>query len=721
MAKSAKTQVPNKDFGFSNPLFEYLNDSTQRSILLLDTLRRRGNQYLETESRTRPDVLVFEHELLLDGSQLAEPVNYSLYHIQPPKGTKIDPRKRPFVVIDPRAGHGPGIGGFKADSEIGVALAEGHPCYFIGFAVQPEPGQTIDKIIRAQARFLREVISRHPKTEKPVLIGNCQAGWSTMMLAALNPDLCGPIIAAGSPLSYWAGVRGENPMRYTGGMLGGSWLTALFSDLGNGRFDGAWLVQNFENLNPANTLWNKQYNLYAKIDSEAERYLEFERWWDAHVFLNAEEIQYIVDKLFIGNQLSTADIVTDDKKRIDLRNIKSPIICFCSRGDNITPPQQALGWILDLYDSVDDIRDSGQTIIYAIHDHIGHLGIFVSAGVATREHSEFASNIDLIDCMPPGLYEAVIEKTPNNAAHPELVHGDYITRLEKRTLDDIRALGGNNPNEERCFAAVAQLSQTTLGLYRTLLQPAVRMLGQETLAKNLHRCHPLHLSYEIFSDRNPLLAPLPALAEKVQENRAPAAASNPFAVAQEIFSDWMTFTLNNYRECRDLATEQFFFSFYGNPLVQALLGMKASDEPPRPHPGLDPAHLTLLEQKKAELKARMNQGGRRAALLRLLLYVNLDEKIATDERQYAMLQQIRKEHDDKLSLAEFKKQLREQFYMLKIDEKRALATITELLADEPASIRAEILDIISRISNADGTPNPAVKQRLRQISKLLAS
>jgi hypothetical protein len=46
-------------------------------------------------------------------------------------------------------------------------------------------------------------------------------------------------------------------MRYTGGLLGGSWLTALMGDLGNGKFDGAWLVANFENLNPANTFWTK--------------------------------------------------------------------------------------------------------------------------------------------------------------------------------------------------------------------------------------------------------------------------------------------------------------------------------------------------------------------------------------------------------------------------------------------------------------------------------
>ena len=51
-------------------------------------------------------------------------------------------------------------------------------------------------------------------------------------------------------------------------------------------------------------------------------------------------------------------------------------LCFC-RGDNITPPQQALDWILDLYDNVDEIVANGQTIIYSLHQSIGHLGVTV--------------------------------------------------------------------------------------------------------------------------------------------------------------------------------------------------------------------------------------------------------------------------------------------------------------------------------------------------------
>src|SRR3954463_145631 len=480
---------------------EYMVDAGQRTVLFLDVMRRRGDQYREHAARTAPHVLQYAAELIIDGRKLDEPVNYALVRIIPPKGVEIDPARRPFIVIDPRAGHGPGIGGFKADSEIGVAVKAGRPGYFVGFLPAPMSGQTIEDIARAEGVFLEKVIALHPDADgKPCVIGNCQAGWAIMILAAMRPELFGPIIVAGSPLSYWAGVRGQNPMRYSGGLLGGSWLTALTSDLGHGKFDGAWLVQNFEGQNPANTLWSKQYNLYSKVDTEAPRYLGFERWWGGHVNLNAEEIQFIVDELFVGNKLAAGQIKTSDGRQIDLRNIRSPIVVFCSKGDNVTPPQQALGWIRDLYESVDEIRSYGQTIVYTVHESIGHLGIFVSSGVARKEHGEFSSNIDLIDTLPPGLYEAIFEEKSANLANPDLAGGEWVMRCEARTLDDLRAMGGNDAADARRFAAAARLSEINLSLYRTFLQPSVRALVSTPFADSMRRLHSLRLQYELLAD-----------------------------------------------------------------------------------------------------------------------------------------------------------------------------------------------------------------------------
>ena len=702
-------------FGIFAPAMEYMVDAAQRSVLFWDVMRQRGNQYRQHLAEAVPHVLDYEVELILSGKTLDRPVNYGLVRVIPPQGVEIDPMRRPFVIVDPRAGHGPGIGGFKADSEIGVAFKAGHPCYFIGFLPDPMPGQTIEDIARAEAVFLERVIALHPDADgKPCVIGNCQAGWAIMMLAAVRPELFGPIINAGSTLSYWAGVRGKNPMRYSGGLLGGSWLTAFTSDLGNGKFDGAWLVQNFENQNPANTLWTKQYNLYSKIDTEAPRYLGFERWWGGHVNLNAEEIQFIVDELFIGNNLAAGRIQTSNGTAIDLRNIRSPIVVFCSKGDNITPPQQALGWILDLYENVDDIRSYGQTIVYTVHPTVGHLGIFVSGGVAKKEHGGFSSNIDLIDTLPPGLYEAVFENKTEETVNPDLATGKWVMRCEERSLDDIRALGGNDAADERRFATAARVSETNLALYRTFAQPLVRTLVNSPLAQWMQQLHPLRLQYEVFSNANPIMAPVANMAEQVRENRRPVAADNPFVEMQEILSRNIVAGLDAWRDMTEALAERTFLAVYGSPVLQAAVGIDSAGTRSLRQASKHPLHKELLQKRIAELKSHIPAGGLREAVIRGLLYVGL-ARGAVDERGFEALRRIRRTHGD-MPLPAFKALVREQFYMLLIDTEAALAAIPSML---PADVetRRKAFDLIRQIMTAQGELSIEDKERMQRVAR----
>jgi len=679
-------------------------------------LRERGNQYREHMAENAPHVLDYKVELVVDGRKLERPVNYALVRVIPPDGVDINPKLRPFVVVDPRAGHGPGIGGFKADSEIGVAFRAGHPCYFVGFLPEPVPGQTIGDIASAEAIFIEKVITAHPEASgKPCVIGNCQAGWAVMMLAALRPELFGPIIVAGSPLSYWAGVHGKNPMRYSGGLLGGSWLTALTSDLGNGKFDGAWLVQNFENQNPANTLWAKQYNLYSKIDTEAPRYLGFEKWWGGHVNLNAEEIQFIVDELFVGNNLAAGRIQTPDGTTIDLRNIRSPIVVFCSKGDNITPPQQALGWILDLYDNVDDIRSYGQTIVYTIHESVGHLGIFVSGGVAKKEHGEFSSNIDLIDTLPPGLYEAVFEDKGENTTNPDLASGNWVMRCEARTLDDIRALGGNDVADDRRFAAAARVSEMNLSLYRTFMQPIVRAMVPAPVADWIRQLHPLRLQYEVFSDQNPFMAPVAGLAEQVRANRKNVDKDNPFLVAQENMSKRIEGALDSWREASEAWAERMFLGIYGSPTLQAAVGLDPSGTQRLRKASKNPLHRDLLQKRIAELKALIATGGLRAAVVRSLIYVGMN-RAAVDERGFELARRIRETHGD-MPIAEFKDLVREQFNILLIDQKAALEAIPSLLPPDLES-REKAYELIQQVLRARGDLSAEDSDRMKEIARL---
>jgi hypothetical protein len=698
--------------------WDYWVDAWQRTILFWDVLRQRGNTFLDHEEKGKPPLLIFKHEMVVDGRTLDRPVNYFLVRVVPPAEMPVDRRKRPFVVFDPRAGHGPGIGGFKLDSEIGVAMRAGHPCYFVGFRADPEPGQTLEDVGRAEGHFLQKVADLHPEADgRPCIVGNCQAGWAVMMLSAVKPELVGPILLAGAPLSYWSGKGTQNPMRYSGGLLGGSWLASLASDLGNGKFDGAHIVANFENLNPANTLWTKQYNLYSRIDTEAPRYLEFERWWGGFFLMNEEEMRFIVDNLFVGNKLAAGGIVTSAGHRVDLRNIKSPIVVFASWGDNITPPQQALNWILDCYATDREIVAREQTIVYLLHHDIGHLGIFVSGKVAQREHSEIVQGLDLIEMLPPGLWEMVIEDKKPDAPGSELIPGRYVARFERRKLSDIRALEDTR-EDERLFSVVARASEINEGLYRTFVSPLVKPWVSETMAEAGRRLHPSRLQHYLWSDRNPWMRSVAQLAEQVRAQRRPVAADNPFVTLERQTSEHIQRALDGYRDTRDRTLELTFNTIYGSPWVQTALGL------PDGGPGVrvrDDLYEGLVAQKIVALRSRLAEGGPREAAVRILMYAGADDP-RVDTRGFKMLERVREDNDDlfgeeRLPLAERRALFRDQFFMLLLDEEQALKALPKLLPTQAE--RHGVMESVRKILSAKGDLSPARKDRLARVESIL--
>ncbi|RQS31058.1 DUF3141 domain-containing protein [Burkholderia sp. Bp8992] len=547
--------------------WHYAVDAVQRSLLFWDTLRERGTQYVERTARGLKPVLHFDYEVVLDGRQFAQPVNYALVHIQPPDGVIVDAAKRPYLIIDPRAGHGPGIGGFKDDSQVGVALRAGHPVYFVVFFQEPEPGQTLLDVCAAEQAFVRKVRELHPDSLKPAIVGNCQGGWAAMMLASSSADDTGPIVINGAPMSYWSGAwsegPGDNPMRYAGGLLGGTWLASLASDLGNGKFDGAYLVQNFENLNPANTLWDKYYHVYDNIDTEPPRFLEFERWWGGYYLMNREEIEWITRNLFIGNKLWSGEVRDGTGKAFDLREIRSPIILFASMGDNITPPQQAFNWVADIYGSTEEIKLRGQVIIGLMEEDVGHLGIFVSGKVAKKEHAQIVSVLDAVETLPPGLYAMSIEEV--KGADGKVAYD--VTFAEHRLEEIAQHFNRFGRKDEQAFEAVAELSEFTQRAYELFLQPFVQQASNETTARLLRDFHPLRFQRWAFSDLNPWLGWLKPAADTVKAQRQPADDIEPWRKLERRGSDIVSASLDFFRAIRDASTESLFFSLYTQPFM----------------------------------------------------------------------------------------------------------------------------------------------------------
>jgi hypothetical protein len=493
------------------------------------------------------------------------------------------------------------------------------------------------------------------------------------------------MVINGSPMSYWSGSwqggEGENPMRYSGGLLGGSWPALLASDLGNGIFDGAHLVVNFENLNPANTLWSKYRHLFANVDTEPPRFLEFERWWGGYSLMNESEIRWIVDNLFVGNRLARGEIKGAPHRFIDLKSVRSPIVVFSSAGDNITPPQQALNWIADVYSSTEEIKANGQVIVGLFHKDVGHLGIFVSGRVAKKEHAQIVEVLKYIESLRPGLYVMEITEVENESGQT-----GYEVTVEERRLENLRQLNKLDRKDEKPFEVVAEISTIGEKLYSLFVRPFLRPLVNETAAELGRTFHPLRWQHWALSDVNPWLWPLPALTSTVKSNRQTAPPENPYRRLEQTASDCIVAALDLYRDLRDATCEALFFQIYGTASILRSVDEVAADGAPAP---TDPRELPIVQEALAAIGtggypeamaligALIGRGAGRLPLRRLEL---VDRFVRSDE----LLSQ--------LSADQVRRIKAEQAVVAELEPERGLQSLTKLLAD-PANLR-RALDVL---------------------------
>ena len=556
----AEVQQPAENLPSGTPL-DYVIDSFQRTILFWDAIRKRANNYLEYEAAGMPPVLNFEYELLLDARTFEQPCNYALVKIAAYGNSHIndhlDESKPPVIIIDPRAGQSPGIGGFKQASEVGIALHQGHTVYFVIFYPKPEPHQTIGDVLLALRRFVEYVGKLHAG-KPPIMYGNCQAGWMLALLSADCKGLAGPAILCGAPLSYWAGKQGKNMMQLQGGLCGGVWLNRFLGDLGAGEFDGAWLVQNFENIHPSNTIWSKYYDLYAKIDTEEERFLSFERWWSGFYRFSTEEIVATVAQLFIGNEIENGKLEIDPGCHVNLRNIQNPLIIFASEGDDITPPYEALAWIAAVYKSTETLKADGHRIAYMIDPKIGHLGIFVSAEVACHEHTVILGNIDRLNNLKPGLYEMKILNTVRDASTVNPLHE---VRFEERTIENIAS-----HYSHKSFKRVQQVSQSNDTLYSAFVSPWVQMLSNPFSAAIMRSMHPMRTTRYMWSEwLNPAMWAISMMAPTVRKHRLKAAPNGLFSMMESMANECITTGLDEAHKAQDDIAEKIFSQVYSHP------------------------------------------------------------------------------------------------------------------------------------------------------------
>jgi len=311
-----------------------------------------------------------------------------------------------------------------------------------------------------------------------------------------------------------------------------------------------------------------------------------------------------------------------------------------------------------------------------------------------------------------------LEPKDEAITNPELVTGQWLMRCEARTLDDIRALGGNNLDDDRGFAAAARLSEINLALYRALAQPLVRAWSAPATAEAMQRLRPLRLQYEAFGPGNPWMAWVAEAANSVRDARQPASSDNFFVKLQEQASQQIVQGLEAWRNAAERLSEQTFYAVYGARTLQAALGINTTSTSSPRKAAKSLPHAALVESHIADLRGRMTHGGVTEALARSLIYVRAASGTA-DERGLAAIRRIRQLDPGarQRTLADFKALIREQFFLLLIDEDAALETIVGLLPEDIEE-RAAAFEKLLEVLEARGQLIDAEAERLERVRSL---
>jgi hypothetical protein len=184
---------------------------------------------------------------------------------------------------------------------------------------------------------------------------------------------------------------------------------------------------------------------------------------------------------------------------------------------------------------------------------------------------------------------------------------------------------------------------------------------------------------------------------------------------QEQVSRQIVAALDGWRQFNESFAEKIFLSIYGSPTLQAAVGIPAAAPRTLRKATKSLVHKELLQRRIFEIKSQVSMGGAREAIIRSILYAGLDRR-SIDERGFETARRIRQTYGE-MSLSDFKKVVREQFYILLVDERAALDAIPTMLpADREVRIKA--FNIVQQVLSARGEFSGDDQGRLKEVSRL---
>jgi polyhydroxyalkanoate depolymerase len=241
----------------------------------------------------------------------------------------------PTLVDAPHAGHTAVI----ADYHKGQSLVETLLVNGIGHVALTDWRPATDDMKDLEVdNYLAEVIVAIDDLGGRVnLVGLCQGGWVSAMVASRFPEKVNSLVLAGSPIDTDAG---DGPIKRMVHKAPMSFYEELVT-LGGGLMKGSFMLQGWKSMHPEQHYYQEQIDLYERINDPAYVSKEetFASWYENPIDLPGRWYLQVIRQLFKENRLAKGTFVGLGRC-LNLSDITCPVYLLAGESDDITTKEQ---------------------------------------------------------------------------------------------------------------------------------------------------------------------------------------------------------------------------------------------------------------------------------------------------------------------------------------------------------------------------------------------
>lgn len=278
----------------------------------------------------------------------------------------------PTIVDAPFAGHSSTIADYhQGQSLVETLLASGVPRVLVTDWKSATPDMKDYDIDHYLAELLVCIEDLGGRVN---LVGLCQGGWMSTMIAARFPDKINRLVLAGSPIDTDAG---HGPIRELAHTLPSSFYEELVA-MGDGLMEGRFMLQGWKNMHPEQQYMQKYLDLYEHMNDPA--YLSktetFEAWYENPIDLPGRWYLQAINQLFKENRLAKGEFVGLGRP-LKLTDITCPTYLLAGEADDITTREQ-------VFRAAELFGTPADQVVQRLAPG-GHIGLFMGARTL-KEH-----------------------------------------------------------------------------------------------------------------------------------------------------------------------------------------------------------------------------------------------------------------------------------------------------------------------------------------------